>query len=126
MGYRSNIRCLIYPMDKAEADTPTFLDNYHALKTVMNATFKEVLDMWSEHIVFDDEHSLIDFAIDDVKWYDSFPDVSAFMQMISDIEDLGYEYEFIRVGEDNNDIECLESNNANGYLNVSTSIVCQF
>jgi len=124
MGYRSNIRCLIYPMDKAEADAPTLVDNYHALKTVMNTTFKEVMNSWSEHIVFDDDHSLIDFAIDDVKWYESYPDVSAFMQMIHEVEDLGYE--FVRVGEDNGDIECLESNNHNGYLHVSTNIVCHF
>jgi hypothetical protein len=111
-------------MDKAEADAPTLVDNYHALKTVMNTTFKEVMNSWSEHIVFDDDHSLIDFAIDDVKWYESYPDVSAFMQMIHEVEDLGYE--FVRVGEDNGDIECLESNNHNGYLHVSTNIVCHF
>jgi len=98
----------------------------NALKTVMNTTFKEVIDMWSERLVFDDEHTLLDFAIDDAKWYDSYPDVSAFMQMISEIEDLGFEYEFIRVGEDNNDIEMQESTNANGYLNVSTHINCNF
>lgn len=126
MGYRSNIRCLIYPMDRVAEDTATLVDDYHALKTVMNTTFKEVMDMWSEHLVFDDEHTLVDFAIDDVKWYESYPDVAAFLQMIQEVEDLGYEYEFVRVGEDNGDIECLESNNHNGYLNVSTSIVCHF
>ena len=126
MGYRSNIRCLIYPVEQTAENWDSFITNYHTFKTLMNTTFKEVLDMWSGHIVFDDDHTLMDFAIDDVKWYSSYPDVGAFMKLLEDVEELGYEYEFIRVGEDNGDIECLESNNHNGHLNVSTHITCHF
>jgi hypothetical protein len=113
-------------MDREAADAPTLVNDYHALKTVMNTTFKEVMDSWSELLVFDDDHTLIDFAIDDVKWYESYPDVAAFMAMLDEVQDLGYEYEFIRVGEDNGDIESHESNNHNGYLSVCTTINCNF
>jgi len=126
MGYRSNIRCLIYPMDTAKENADTFVGNYHALVTLMNTTFKETLDMWDGYVTFDDTHNLIDFAIDDVKWYDSYPDVTAFMQMLTDVQDLGYEYEFVRVGEESKDIEFRESNNHNGYLNTRTEITCYF
>jgi hypothetical protein len=113
-------------MDTAKENADTFVGNYHALVTLMNTTFKETLDMWDGYVTFDDTHNLIDFAIDDVKWYDSYPDVTAFMQMLTDVQDLGYEYEFVRVGEESKDIEFRESNNHNGYLNTRTEITCYF
>lgn len=124
MGYRSNIRCLIYPsgIENAERD-----EKYEALKTIMNTTFKEVFDMWSEHFTVDDTNMVIDFAIEDVKWYEGYPDVSAFDEMLPAIEDLGFVYEFVRVGEDSNDIEHRQSNaEHNGYLNTRTEIICHF
>jgi hypothetical protein len=124
MGYRSNIRCLIYPMDRAAADAPTLVDNYHALVTLMNTTFKEVVDFWDGFMTLDEKHHVVDFAIDDVKWYDSYPDVAAFEKMLGEVEDLGYSYEFVRVGEDNDDIDLRESYHSNGYLGVTTHITC--
>lgn len=124
MGYRSNIRCLIYPagMENAERD-----EQYEALKTVMNTTFKDVFDMWSGHIVFNDKNMVMDFAADDVKWYESIPDVSAFDAMLPAVEDIGFCYEFIRVGEDSNDIEYRQSNcEHNAYLGTRTEITCYF
>lgn len=126
MGYRSNIRCLIYPMDTSTGDKPTLVDNYHALKTVLNTAYKDVLDMWKTYWEFDDAHNVFDFAVDDVKWYDSYPDVVAFESMLKEVEELGYCYEFIRVGEDNDDVECKESPHSNGYLNTRTEITCYF
>jgi hypothetical protein len=111
-------------MDTPTGDKPTLVDNYHTLVTLMNTTFKEVVGFWDGCVTFDEDHHVVDFAIDDVKWYESYPDVAAFMNLLNEVEDLGYEYEFIRVGEDNNDIEMKETNNHNGYLNVSTHINC--
>jgi hypothetical protein len=126
MGYRSEVRCLIYPRETAVGDEPKLNDNYHALKTVMNTTFKEVVDYWSEWIRFDDQHRVFDFAIDHVKWYASYPEVNKFEAMLAEIEDLGYEYEFVRVGEDEDDIDRRMSENDSGYLSTSTSITCYF
>ena len=124
MGYRSNIRCLIYPMDRAAADAPTLVDNYHALVTLMNTTFKDIVDDFGEDMTFDEKHRVVDFVFDDVKWYPSYPDVAAFEKMLGEVEELGFCYEFVRVGEDNNDIEMRESPHCNGYLGVTTSITC--
>ena len=124
MGYRSNIRCLIYPAnvrEKGEVDT-----QFDLLKTIMNTTFKNVFDMWSEHFRVDDTNRVIDFAAGDVKWYESYPDVSAFDGMLPAVEDLGFCYEFIRVGEENGDVEYRQSNDHNCYLNTSTEITCYF
>jgi len=123
MGYRSNIRCLIYPsgIENAERD-----EKYEALKTIMNTTFKEVFDMWSEHFTVDDTNMVIDFTIDDVKWYEGYPDVAAFDALLPALDDLGYSYEFIRVGEDQNDIEYRQSDDNHNYLGTTTSITCYF
>lgn len=126
MGYCSNIRCLIYPLDRPAADAPVVAENYDALKTIMNTTFKDVVDMWDGHITFDDKHKIFDFAIEDVKWYDSFPDVIAFDAMLPAVEELGFCYEFVRVGEENGDVEFRQSNDHNYYLNTRTEITCYF
>jgi hypothetical protein len=124
MGYRSNIRCLIYPLDTATGDAPSLIDNYHSLVTLMNTTFKDVVDFWDGCLTLDPHHRVVDFVIDDVKWYPSYPDVAAFEKMLDEVAELGFCYEFVRVGEDNNDIEMRESDHSNGYLGVTTSITC--
>lgn len=126
MGYRSEVRCLIYPADMPMVDKAPFYEKFEMLKTVMNTTFKDVFDMWSEHFTVDEGNRVIDFAVDDVKWYDSFPDVIAFDNMLPAIEELGFCYEFIRVGEENGDVEYRQSNDHNCYLNTTTSITCYF
>jgi hypothetical protein len=113
-------------LDKPAADAPVVAENYDALKLIMNTTFKDVVDMWDGHITFDDKHKIFDFAIEDVKWYDSFPDVTGFDNMLPAIEELGFCYEFIRVGEQNGDVEYRQSNDHNCYLNTTTSITCYF
>ena len=122
MGYRSNIRCLIYP--KPSLGSKSTEAAYGALKTIMNTTFKDLLVMWETCIKFDDKNQLFDFEIDDVKWYDSFPDVIAFNEMLPEIEELGFCYEFIRVGEDDDDIETRYSTTHRYYLGTTTSITC--
>lgn len=124
MGYRSNIRCLIYPKNVQEKDTSD--TQFDALKLIMNTTFKNVLDMWSAHITFDDKHRVVDFAVEDVKWYDSFHDVIAVDEMLPEIEGLGFCYEFVRVGEENGDVEYRQSDDHNCYLNTTTEITCYF
>jgi hypothetical protein len=124
MGYRSNIRCLLYPLDTPTGDAPSLSDNYHALVTLMNTTFKNVVDDFSSDMTLDPHHRVVDFVIDDVKWYPSYPDVQAFEKMLDEVAELGYCYEFVRVGEDQNDIEMRESDHSNGYLGVTTRITC--
>jgi hypothetical protein len=108
-------------MAKAEQDA-----KFDLLKTVMNTTFKDVFDMWGEHFTVDESNRVIDFAADDVKWYESFSDVTAFDNMLPAIEELGFCYEFVRVGEESNDIEYRQSDDHNCYLNTTTSITCYF
>jgi hypothetical protein len=117
MGYRSDVVALVYPAGGAEN-----LLNYDKLKLLMNTTFKAFFESWSEYFEWDDPHRALKFEIDSVKWYDSYPDVMAFGKFLSDIQALDYEYEIMRVGEEDTDIEYDSTGDAQGYLSVSRTI----
>jgi len=121
MGYRSDVTALVYPQSGAEN-----LVYYDQLKLLMNTTFKDFLDMWSEHFVWDDTHRVLKFSIESVKWYDSYPDVKQFGEFLTQMQKLEYEYEIIRVGEEDTDIEYDSTGDAQGYLRVRREIEVSF
>jgi hypothetical protein len=121
MGYRSDVMALVYPASGAEN-----LLNYDKLKLLMNTTFKELFDSWSEHFVWDDKHRVLKFSCEDVKWYDGYPDVQQFGEFLEQIRKLDYEYEIMRVGEDDTDIEYDSTGDAEGYISVSRTIEVSF
>jgi hypothetical protein len=104
MGYRSNIVTLIYPDNNSNKDA---VESYEALKTFMNTAFKEVAYTFHRDMEWHDNMNCLKFKIDDAKWYDSYPDVQAFNSMMEFFrdEEHGYCTEFIRIGEDYDDVE---------------------
>jgi len=81
----------------------------------MNTTFKEAYTEFDGNAEWHDDKHVLEFKMEDVKWYDNYPDVKLFMAMLEDIVDIeGFNYEFIRIGEDANDVddqhggECVE------------------
>ena len=124
MGYRSNLVALIYP------DTGTKHEDkelYEALKTLMNTAFKEVADTFSDDMEWHDDLSCLKFDIKDAKWYESYPEVQAFHRMMEFFRDAehGYCTEFIRLGEDTDDVEAYETGrNVNGWMHVRREIEC--
>ena len=101
MGYRSDVTVLIYP-DNGEQNEA----RYDMLKLVMNTTFKSAYEAWDDHFEWLDSHRVLKFAIESIKWYDSYPDVQNFARMLDDLGEMeGLNYEFMRVGEDYDDIE---------------------
>ena len=118
MGYRSDVQALIYPQSGDQN-----LLQYEQLKTLMNTTFKDVLDFWSDdYFTWDDKHRVLKFAANSIKWYDSFPEVDRFTTFLAEVQELEYEYEFIRIGEDTDDIEDDSTGDAEGYLYVQRTI----
>ena len=109
MGYRSDVAVVIY----GDHRDP---DRYELLKTLMNTTLKDVYtELDSNAEWHDNPAGVLEFKIDDVKWYESYPDVQRFMDMLDKIGEIaGFNYEFVRVGEEVEDIEnksegqCLE------------------
>jgi hypothetical protein len=117
MGYRSDVTTLIYGDGLSQ-------EKYDLLKTLMNTTFKGVYDEFEANAEWHDHKRALEFRMENVKWYESYSDVQNFMQMLNDIGDMsGLNYEFIRVGEETDDIEQLQNGEDLRYaLSVSRSI----
>ena len=118
MGYRSDVMALVYP-----AGGEHNLLNYDKLKTLMNTTFKDVLDVWSDdYFTWDDKHRVLKFAANSIKWYDSYPEVDRFTRFLAEVQELEYEYEFLRIGEDDTDVEADCTGDAENYMYVERTI----
>ena len=102
MGYRSDVTVAIYPDERNQ-------DKYDTLKVLMGTTFKDV--MFDDCMNWHDNKCALVYNIIDMKWYDSYPEVQAFLRMLASLagetEDGigGYNYEMVRLGEDADDTE---------------------
>lgn len=122
MGYRSDVKALIYPVSGE-----TNLLEYEKLKTLMNTTFRDVFEAWDdEYLKWDDEHRVLVFKAESIKWYDSYPDVDRFTRFLDEVHELEYEYEFIRLGEEDDDVESNSTGDSQGFLYVTRSIEVVF
>ena len=122
MGYRSDVKALIYPLGGEHN-----LLEYNKLKTLINTTFKDVYDYWQDpYFTWNDTHRVLEFSATSIKWYDGYPEVERFGKFLNDIQELNYEYEFMRVGEEDTDIEYDNTGDAQGYLSVSRTIEVSF
>jgi hypothetical protein len=95
MGYRSTVAFVI------SFETKEQLDNYLAPR-LLEEYIRDERDRF-ERISWDDASVL--YHTEDVKWYDHLPDVQAFTRLYQDAVDAGGAYRFIRVGEEDKDIE---------------------
>jgi len=122
MGYRSDVKALIYPLGGEHN-----LLEYDKLKTLMNTTFKDVFEAWGEdYFSWNDKHRVLEFDANSVKWYDSYPEVQRFVKFLSEVQELGYEYEFLRIGEEDEDIEADSTGDAENYMYVERTIQVNF
>jgi hypothetical protein len=122
MGYRSDVQALIYPPSGDQN-----LLEYDKLKLLFNTTFQDVFTAWGEdYFSWDDKHRALKFDANSVKWYDSYPEVQTFVKFLADVQELGYEYEFIRIGEEDDDVETDSTGDAEGFMYVSRTIEVSF
>jgi hypothetical protein len=120
MGYRSQVMVLIYPdVDNQEDAQPL----YDQLKLLMGSTFKHIDDDWGACTKWHDTAHAVQFHFDDVKWYDIYPEVQRFENMLDqfngndDEEGIdGYCVEFVRIGEDAEDIDERHYGSNNQYM----------
>jgi len=122
MGYRSDVVCIIYPT----GDSSLRVEKYGLLKTLMATTFKDVSEAWGSKMEWLDADCILEFDIPDVKWYGDYVEVKAFEEMRERIEAEEFEsiaIEFIRVGEEPDDIDQHHSMIGEYYLNTQTAIV---
>ena len=117
---------VIYP----DGDSPDeYKALYDQLKTLMATTFKDIADeLFGQDMTWVDSDCTLKFEMQNVKWYDSYSDVQRFHAMLSQFETdeiPGYCTEFIRIGEDDDDVHVERSGQSiQYYLGVSRSISC--
>lgn len=126
MGYRSDLVVLIYP-DVEHADD--MQSKYDQLKVLMGTTFKHVVDEFGDpYMTWIDKDHVLKFDLRDGKWYPSYPDVQMFMAMLGTFrseEIAGYCTEYVRIGEESDDVEERHTGDNNQYyLNVRREIDC--
>lgn len=120
MGYRSEVMAVFY------CHQP---EDYAPMKLFIDENIKSqgIKECFKEDEKTNGKDKYILFQVDDVKWYDTYEDVIEFNEMVkrfkelADAEDnkLTWAYEFVRIGEEVNDIEIDESDGADNVLNVS-------
>jgi hypothetical protein len=133
MGYRSEVRSCIYSDDLELFDAfiagqklaePRVFDDSNWFKDNIRFTevvYKDVQGVIVQHI------KILDLQCDDVKWYTDFDDVKAWHKMLINAEEQGLNYEFVRVGEESDDIEREEGGESvEHFLYPTTSISCEY
>jgi len=128
MGYRSDVRCLIYGT-KEEMDllltTSVIICNSKILEH-----FKKDLTRYTSRILGPngvDEVILhfLDLSGENWKWYDDYEDVKTWVEFMKEAAEMGLEYEFIRVGERAGDVETISSAAGTNFLyTTSPHIEC--
>jgi hypothetical protein len=124
MGYRSDVHALFYTMQKE--DLPL-------LKLFMDENYPKDLHDLEE--VSSNRIYGYEMKYENVKWYSDYDDVKAFtafrtkyLALLDAQEENGKEwaFEFVRIGEDTEDVECEQSTASMGVLSVSRSIECDY
>lgn len=107
MGYRSEVSAIIY----GDADV------VRALLAAARLQGNKALDEFEDHIELKtNEHRLeIELNLSAVKWYSEIPNVKDWQLLTQEAEEMGLKYEFLRVGEDDTDVEHLYSDDNDQY-----------
>ena len=134
MGYRSEVDVVIYAPVDSETSYPLlklwFDENYpHHVAT----------DEWGARITYDPEGRGISVYYNDVKWYDSyihpqevekaFEAIDQLLdgeQVAGDTKAFNIAWEFVRLGEEDQDTEIRMSTNADAVIAVNRSTEISF
>ena len=141
MGYRSVVEAVFYTRKKEEYPLlklyvdENFPKNEELLECLKPLIKEEVAGAdgkveFHQHVGCYGYH----FTADNVKWYESYPEIQEFTAFAEKFvefaeskenmpeKQLGWAYEFVRLGEETEDTEEERSNNADGILSVIREI----
>jgi len=138
MGYRSEVKIVFYlthgtseTLDEANAKRGTTTLPFPILKLWFEENYpvREAKDEWCATIDYGDDHILLRY--EDVKWYDGYEHPNKVSDAFesfsnafrSDERDHTAQYEFVRVGEDDDDIQRECSSYSDRRLFVERSIL---
>jgi len=141
MGYRSNVMAAFYvnTTDDKKADALQALRAWYMLKKGEC----EAQDKSSADFLFDNfrevERGYV-YEIEDMKWYDSYSEVKMFNALVEsfkeafiestehatdyDYDATDYGYEFVRIGEEDDDIQTESAGTVDWVLQVQRSVRC--
>jgi hypothetical protein len=116
MGYRSNVTAVFYTTTEKFSMMKLYVDKHFP------AEFKGYLTIQGERAYV--------FKLENVKWYDSYPEVQAFKRFLSNFSQFAedgddstqWSYEFLRIGEDSDDIDQTYSDNAENVISLSWDV----
>ncbi len=119
MGYRSDVMCVMYASEpNGERDEKGMA----FIKAWLNTRIAE-----EDKELFEFNDNTVVFSVENWKWYESYPDIQRLDKLFEDFMELcergsNYRMEFIRVGENYDDVEMRDSDNAHGLLRLKRSI----
>jgi hypothetical protein len=122
MGYRSDVHALFYTTTKEDLPLLKLFMDENYPKDLHDLEVIEGKRLWGYEVKYED-----------VKWYESYDDVQAFdafktkyLALLDEQEDdKTWKFEFIRIGEDIEDVEC-EQDDSSYVLSVSRSIEADY
>ena len=129
MGYRSDVAYTIRFVHEDDTNNKQSFYVFLAEAKANAATAPCFVELgWAEFEIDEARHR-INFSCDDVKWYESFPDVQCHEALISlanewvndEDNNSGIAYMFVRIGEESNDNETREG----GDVDYSWVQVCR-
>lgn len=127
MGYRSDVTIIMYP----SAD---HRDKFAALKLYVDENLPDEFE-----VIGEGDRRYLHCYIDGVKWYDSYEEVDTYSKLFSEWDEMFadpddpsakeglqadtiFQYEFMRIGEDYEDVEYHQSYGADHALNMSREV----
>jgi hypothetical protein len=126
MGYRSDVMAVFYTYDPNEYPAMKLFIDEHVPEFFRSEEYMRLFSGGMPRHV-----QGIKFTMNGMKWYPSYPDVQGFEEAIRKFEKLSdggdkWLWEFVRLGEEVEDVEercCTESE---GFLYVVRSIECDY
>jgi hypothetical protein len=128
MGYRSDVTILFYGEEK---DYPVLkLWVQENLEPVIKEYDWDKLEHYERHGKFAGNLVGFVFRASDVKWYDGYPDIKAmedcvntFNETFDENNETKLAFDYIRLGEEYEDIEVRYSDHSDNILNVCREVV---
>lgn len=121
MGYRSEVAIKVYGDDEGMAKFKKSYDE--AFDALPPEEQEYVLLLMREEEANGFTDNVFTFYATYIKWYEDCPQVQFFTGLLDHIEDFGINAEFVRIGEDYDDIETQQyGENIDYFLGVTRSI----
>lgn len=111
MGYRSDIRIVMYKEDynrfieRAKENLKELTDD----ENILNDSILTHIDIYTD-INTEYYKNQVYFGWNYLKWYEGYPEIEAVNKALEELEENGKGYVFERLGEDYNDYEEIDRN----------------